>query len=181
MINVSCAVACPIGKLILPDLGNAAVARIPSPCISHPLFSVSAGANAKGDPGDDRTGGSKWTIEACGNFKSNSPTPGTLFIGLTLRFSKRGATLSAARSVYALCRRPVGATWKVAVKSYRVIIRDRQTQIVVGYYDGSWTTDRRRALALRKREVAEAHAARMRERCPRNADLIKVEELEAAD
>jgi hypothetical protein len=31
------------------------------------------------------------------------------------------------------------------------------------------------------REAAEAHAARMRERCPRNADLIKVEKLEAAD
>jgi len=29
--------------------------------------------------------------------------------------------------------------------------------------------------------VAEAHAARMRERCPRNSDLIKVEELDAAD
>jgi hypothetical protein len=54
-------------------------------------------------------------------------------------------------------------------------------QTVVGYYDGSWTTDPRRALALRKRDVAEAHAARMRKRCPRNADLIKVEELEAAD
>jgi len=68
-----------------------------------------------------------------------------------------------------------------AVRSYRVTLRDRATQTVVGYYDGSWTTDRRRALDLRKREVAEAHAARMRERCPRNADLIKVEELDAAD
>ena len=61
-----------------------------------------------------------------------------------------------------------------AVRSYRITLRDRATQTVVGYYDGSWTTDRRRALDLRKREVAEAHAARMRERCPRNADLIKV-------
>src|SRR5215471_17062648 len=68
-----------------------------------------------------------------------------------------------------------------AVRSYRITLRDRETQTVVGYYDGSWTTDRRRALDLRKREVAEAHAARMRERCPRNADLIKVEELDAAD
>jgi hypothetical protein len=66
------------------------------------------------------------------------------------------------------------------VRSYRITLRDRQTQTVVGYYDGSWTTDRRRALDLRKREVAEAHAAHMRERCPRNADLIKVEELDAA-
>ena len=65
--------------------------------------------------------------------------------------------------------------------SYRVTIRDRETQMVVGYYDGSWTTDRGRALSLRKREVAEAHAARLRERCPRNADCINVEELEAAD
>ena len=68
-----------------------------------------------------------------------------------------------------------------AVRSYRITLRDRATQTVVGYYDGSWTTDRRRAVDLRKREVAEAHAARLRERCPRNADLIKVEELDAAD
>src|SRR5262249_29508042 len=59
-----------------------------------------------------------------------------------------------------------------AVRSYRITLHDRETQIVVGYFDGSWTTDWRRALDLRKREVAEAHAARMRERCPRNADLI---------
>src|SRR6516164_448029 len=68
-----------------------------------------------------------------------------------------------------------------AVRSYRITLRDRETQTVVGYYDSSWTTDRRRALDLRKREVAEAHATRMRERCPRNADLIKVEQLDAAD
>jgi hypothetical protein len=62
---------------------------------------------------------------------------------------------------------------------YRITLRDRKTHTVVGYYNGSWTTDRRRALALSKREVAEAHAARMRQLCPRNNDLI--EELEAAD
>ena len=67
------------------------------------------------------------------------------------------------------------------MRSYRITLRDCETQTVVGYHDGSWTTDRRRALDLRKREVAEAHAAHMRERCPRNADLIKVEELDAAD
>jgi hypothetical protein len=65
--------------------------------------------------------------------------------------------------------------------SSRVTLCDRETQIIVGYYDGSWTTDRRRPIALPKREAAEAQADRMRERCPRNADLIKVEELEAAD
>ena len=65
--------------------------------------------------------------------------------------------------------------------SYRITLRDRETQTVVGYYNGSWTTDRRRALDVRKRQVAEAYAARLRERCPRNADLIKVEELDAAD
>lgn len=65
--------------------------------------------------------------------------------------------------------------------AYHVTLRDRDTQTVVGYYNGSWTTDRCRALALRQREVAESHAARMRERCPRNADLIKVEETAAAD
>ena len=51
-----------------------------------------------------------------------------------------------------------------AVRSYCITLRDRETQTVVGYYDGRWTTDRHRALDLRKREVAEAHAARMRER-----------------
>ena len=45
------------------------------------------------------------------------------------------------------------------MRSYRITLRDRETQKVVGYYDGSWTTDRRRALDLSKREVAEAHAA----------------------
>jgi hypothetical protein len=68
-----------------------------------------------------------------------------------------------------------------AVTTYHITLRDRETRTVVGYYDGSWTTDRRRALAIRWREVAEAHAARMRDRCPRNADLIKVEEFAAAD
>ena len=52
---------------------------------------------------------------------------------------------------------------------------------IVGYYNGAWTTDRRRALTLRWREAAEAHAARMRDSCPRNAELITVEEIAAAD
>jgi hypothetical protein len=64
---------------------------------------------------------------------------------------------------------------------YQIILRDRETQTVVGYYDGAWTTDRRRALTLCEREVAEAQADRMRDRCPRNADLIKVEEFTTAD
>ena len=68
-----------------------------------------------------------------------------------------------------------------AVTIYQITLRDRETQTVVGYYNGAWTTDPRRALALGRREAAEAHAARMRDRCPRNADLIKVEELAAAD
>ena len=67
------------------------------------------------------------------------------------------------------------------VRSYRITLRDRETETVVGYYDGSWTTDRRRALVHWRREAAEVHAARMRARCPRDADLIKVEELDAAD
>ena len=65
--------------------------------------------------------------------------------------------------------------------TYLVTLRDRETQTVVGYYDGAWTTDRRRALTLRWREAAEAHAARMRDCCPRNADVIKVDEIAAAD
>jgi hypothetical protein len=38
-----------------------------------------------------------------------------------------------------------------------------------------------RALGLRRRDAAEAHAARMRDRCPRNAELIDVEEIAADD
>jgi hypothetical protein len=67
------------------------------------------------------------------------------------------------------------------VTIYHVTLRDRETQTIVGYYNGAWTTDRRRALNLRRREVAETHAARMRDRCPRNADLISVEKIAAAD
>ena len=48
---------------------------------------------------------------------------------------------------------------------YQITLRDRETQTVVGYFNGAWTTDRRRALAFRRREAAEAHAARMRDRC----------------
>jgi hypothetical protein len=66
------------------------------------------------------------------------------------------------------------------VTTYLVTLRDRETQTVVGYYNGAWTTDRRRALTVRRRAAAEAHAARMRDCCPRNADVIKVE-IAAAD
>jgi hypothetical protein len=65
------------------------------------------------------------------------------------------------------------------MSTYHITLRDRETQTVVGYYNGAWTTDRQRALTLPKRDAAEAHAALMRDRCPRNADLIKVEKLAA--
>jgi hypothetical protein len=67
------------------------------------------------------------------------------------------------------------------VTIYHVTLRDRETQTVVGYYNGAWTTDRRRALNLRWREAAEAHAARMRDCCPRNAELIAVQEIAVTD
>ena len=65
--------------------------------------------------------------------------------------------------------------------TYRITLRDRETQTIVGYYNGSWTTDRCRAVTVDKRDAAEDHAARMRSQCPRNAELIKVEEIAAAD
>ena len=68
-----------------------------------------------------------------------------------------------------------------AVTVYQITLRDRETRTVLGYYNGAWTTDRHRAIALPKREVAEDHAARMRDLCPRNAELINVEEMAAAD
>jgi len=64
---------------------------------------------------------------------------------------------------------------------YHITLRDRETQTVVGYYNGAWTTDRCRAATIHKRDAAEAHAARMRDQCPRNASLIKVEETAADD
>ena len=44
---------------------------------------------------------------------------------------------------------------------YQITLRDRETRTVLGYYNGAWTTDRHRAIAVPKREVAEDHAARM--------------------
>ena len=67
------------------------------------------------------------------------------------------------------------------MKAYQVTLRDRETQTVVGYYNGAWTTDQRRALTTRKREAAEARAALMRDRGPRTAELITVEEIPADD
>ena len=40
--------------------------------------------------------------------------------------------------------------------AYQITLRDRESQTVVGYYIGSWTTDRCRAVTIRKREAAEA-------------------------
>jgi hypothetical protein len=64
--------------------------------------------------------------------------------------------------------------------TYQITLRARESQTVVGYYNGSWTTDRCRAVSLRRRDAAETHAARLRDQCPRNSDLIKVEEIAAA-
>ena len=57
--------------------------------------------------------------------------------------------------------------------AYQITLRDRASQTVVGYYSG--------AVTIRKRDAAEVHAARLRDQCPRNSDLIKVEEIAAAD
>jgi hypothetical protein len=61
--------------------------------------------------------------------------------------------------------------------TYQITLRDRESQTVVGYYDGSWTTDRCRAVTIRKRDAAEAHAVLLRDQCPRNSDLINVDEI----
>jgi hypothetical protein len=121
-------------------------------------------------------------LRSCGNFTSISPDAGTSFISLTLRLHKRARCDARHDSVGTfVVANSESCSGEDEVRSYRITLRDRGTETVVGYYDGSWTTDRRRALVHRRREVAEADAARMRERCPRNADLIKVEELDAAD
>jgi len=65
--------------------------------------------------------------------------------------------------------------------TYQITLRPRESQTVVGYYNGSWTTDWCRAVTIQRRDAAEALAARLRDQCPRNSDLIKVEEIAAAD
>jgi len=55
--------------------------------------------------------------------------------------------------------------------AYQITLRDRESQTVVG--NGSWTTDRCRAVTIGKRDAAEAQAARLRDQCPRNSDLIR--------
>lgn len=64
---------------------------------------------------------------------------------------------------------------------HQITLRDRKTQTVIGYCNGARTTDRRLAMALRKREAAEAHAASLRDRCSRNAELLNLKEIAAAD
>ena len=46
-----------------------------------------------------------------------------------------------------------------AMTTYHITIRDRETQTVLGYYNGSWTTDWCRAVTIQRRDAAEAHAA----------------------
>jgi len=60
------------------------------------------------------------------------------------------------------CRAAATFEGGAAMATYHITLRDRETQTVVGYYNGAWTTDPRRSLALGRREAAEAHAARMR-------------------
>jgi len=36
------------------------------------------------------------------------------------------------------------------VSVYQITLRDRETRTVLGYYNGAWTTDRHRAIALPK-------------------------------
>ena len=43
--------------------------------------------------------------------------------------------------------------------TYQITLRPRESQIVVGYYNGSWTTDWCRAVTIQRRDAAEAHAA----------------------
>jgi hypothetical protein len=87
-----------------------------------------------------------------------------------------------ARFVVVTPRRAATFDGGAAVTIYQIALRDRETRTVLGYYNGAWTTDRNgawttdrhRAIALPKREVAEDHAAQMRDLCPRNAELINV-------
>jgi hypothetical protein len=108
-----------------------------------------------------------------------SPGAGTSFNSSCYSTKER----DAAGCPLSLRRSRVAAPFEggTAVTTYRVTLRDRETQTVVGYYNGTWTTDGDRAMTLRERRAAEDHAARMRDRCPRNADLIKVEEFAAAN
>ena len=48
-----------------------------------------------------------------------------------------------------------------AMTTYHITIRDHETQTVLGYYNGSWTTDRCRAGALRSVMRRKPHARSM--------------------
>ena len=117
----------------------------------RPRRSSSPGSNCCSDDG---------RLRFCGNFKSISRDAGTSFIGLTLWLHKRARCEArhdrCAHFVVANSQSCSGE--ERAVRNYRITLRDRETQTVIGYYDGSWTTDRRRALDL--------PSARWRKRMP---------------
>jgi len=67
---------------------------------------------------------------------------------------------------------------------YRITLRSRTDKGITGWYDGSdsrWSTDHKRQKLFEKKRHAKPVRQELRQLCPRNADLIKVEELEAAD
>ena len=53
--------------------------------------------------------------------------------------------------------------------TYLVTLRDRETQTVVGYYNGAWTTDQRRALTIRRRDAAAQPACAIAARATLNS------------
>jgi hypothetical protein len=88
---------------------------------------------------------------------------------------QKSATRSLARWMPAfLSPARVAATFEggAIVTTYRVTLRDRETQTIVGYYNGTWTTDGRRALTLRERKAAETprrpHARSLSAQCRRH-------------
>ena len=67
---------------------------------------------------------------------------------------------------------------------YCITLRSRTDATITGWYDGSgsrWSTDHKRQKLFEKKREAKPVRQELRKLCPRNADLIKVEELEAAD
>ena len=61
---------------------------------------------------------------------------------------------------------------------YCIALRSRTNKSIIGWYDGSdgrWSTDHKRQRLFEKKRDAEAVRHELRELCPRNAALIKIE------
>jgi hypothetical protein len=73
----------------------------------------------------------------------HSPTARQEILDLAARYERRGDHFDPRAAIRATAIIEGG---DAAATAYRVTLRDRETQTVVGYFNGAWTTDQRRPL-----------------------------------